>query len=175
METAFKHEQVAKGRSRGQHMSLTSKFVTAVIGLFVMAVVASRQLFLFVVLDSQGGSLHLWLAVSASVASCIAGALMFYFFVRSQRTMRSKLESVASGRLPIASSDGLFNNSVTPMQFDAIRWARLNPWLSEGQANDRTPMNGAVVESGGSASEQRAFARRSHQIMFKKWSQERHD
>lgn len=156
-------------------MSLTSKFVAAVIGLFVMAVVASRQLFLFVVLDSQGGRDHWWLAVSASIASCIAGALMFYFFVRSQRMMRSKVESAASGRLPIASSGAPFNNSVTPMQFDAIRWARLNPWLSEGQADDRTPMNGTVLESGGSASEQRSFARRSHQIMFKKWSQARHD
>ena len=155
-------------------MSLTSKFVAAVIGLLVMAIVASRQLFLFVS-DSQGGRLHLWMAVSAGVASCIGGALMFYFFVRLQRIRGSKVASAPSGKLAIASGGRLFNNSVTPMQFDAIHWARLNPWLSEGQADDRTPMNGTVLESGGSASEQRAFARRSHQIMFKKWSQARHD
>jgi hypothetical protein len=59
-------------------------------------------------------------------------------------------------------------------EFDPIRWAQLNPWLTEGQADDRTPMNGSVIDSGGPPSVQRAFARRSHQVMFKKWSQTRH-
>lgn len=66
-------------------------------------------------------------------------------------------------------------NSLTQAQFDPIRWALLNPWLSEGQADDRIPMNGSVKESGGPRSIQRAFARKSHQAMFKKWSQARHD
>lgn len=60
-------------------------------------------------------------------------------------------------------------------EFDQLRWAQLNPWLSEGQADDRTPMNGTVKDSGETPSGQRAFARRSHQAMFKKWSQARHD
>jgi len=60
-------------------------------------------------------------------------------------------------------------------EFDPIRWALLNPWLSEGQPDDRTPMNGSVKESGGTPSVQRSFARRSHQAMFKKWSQARRD
>jgi hypothetical protein len=60
-------------------------------------------------------------------------------------------------------------------QFDPVRWAQLNPWLSEGQADDRIPMNGSVRDSGGTPSVQRAFARKSHQSMFKKWSQARHD
>ena len=60
-------------------------------------------------------------------------------------------------------------------EFDPIRWARLNPWLSGGQADDRVPMNGSVTDSGGTPSVQRSFARRSHQLMFKKWSQARHD
>jgi len=63
----------------------------------------------------------------------------------------------------------------TPAEFDPIRWALLNPWLSEGQPDDRTPMNGSVKESGGTPSAQRSFARRSHQAMFKKWSQARRD
>ena len=67
------------------------------------------------------------------------------------------------------------NSSLAQAAFDPIAWLLANPWLAEGQADDRTPMNGTVLESGGSASEQRAFARRSHQIMFKKWSQARHD
>ena len=66
-------------------------------------------------------------------------------------------------------------NSVTPAAFDPIRWALANPWLSEGQADDRIPMNGSVANNEGTASAKRAFARRSHQVAFKKWSQARHD
>ena len=68
-------------------------------------------------------------------------------------------------------------NSVTVMQvpFDPIRWALANPWLAEGQPDDRIPMDGAVPHNEGTASANRAFARRSHQIAFKKWSQARHD
>jgi len=66
-------------------------------------------------------------------------------------------------------------NSPAQTKFDAVRFAQLNPWLSGGQADDRTPMNGSVKDSGGAPSVQRAFARRHHQAMFKKWSQARHD
>ena len=62
-----------------------------------------------------------------------------------------------------------------PVAFDANRWAQLNPWLSEGQADDRIPMDGSVKDSSETPSVQRSFARRSHQVMFKKWSQARHD
>ena len=58
-------------------------------------------------------------------------------------------------------------------EFDPNRWAQLNPWLSEGQADDRIPMNGSVKNASATQSVQRAFARRSHQVMFKKWSQTR--
>ena len=64
---------------------------------------------------------------------------------------------------------------VTPAPFDPILWALKNPWLSEGQADDRRPMNGSVAPNRGTASANRAFARRSHQVAFKKWSQARHD
>jgi hypothetical protein len=66
-------------------------------------------------------------------------------------------------------------NSPMQVEFDPIRWALLNPWLSEGQPDDRTPMNGSLKVSGGTPSVQRSFARRSHQAMFKEWSQARHD
>ena len=66
-------------------------------------------------------------------------------------------------------------NSPEQAEFDSVRWAQLNPWLSGGQADDRTPMNGSVKDSGGPASVQRSFARRSRQVMFKKWSQARRD
>jgi hypothetical protein len=66
-------------------------------------------------------------------------------------------------------------NSPAQSEFDPVRWAQLNPWLSEGQADDRIPMNGSVKDSGGPPSVQRSFARRSHQAKFKTWSQARHD
>ena len=66
-------------------------------------------------------------------------------------------------------------NDVTDLQFDSVRFAQLNPWLVGGQADDRIPMNGSVKDSGGTPSARRAFARRSHQTMFKKWSQARQD
>ena len=70
-------------------------------------------------------------------------------------------------------------NIETPPQiqpeFDSVRWGQLNPWLLEGQADDRTPMDGSVKASGETLSVQRATARRRHQAMFKKWSQARHD
>ena len=72
-------------------------------------------------------------------------------------------------------SDKASTNSETHEPFDPTRWALANPWLSEGQADDRTPMNGAVEKSNRTHSSRRAFARRSHQLMFKKWSQGRHD
>ena len=67
------------------------------------------------------------------------------------------------------------SHSQVQIEFDPVRWALLNPWLSEGQADDRIPMNGSVKDSGGAPTVQRAFARRSHQAMFKKWSQARRD
>lgn len=66
-------------------------------------------------------------------------------------------------------------DSPAQAEFDLARWAQLNPWLLEGQADDRTPMNGSVRDSGGPPSVQRSLARRSHQARFKKWSQARHD
>ena len=70
-------------------------------------------------------------------------------------------------------------NVETPPQvqteFDSVRWEQLNPWLLEGQADDRTPMDGSVKASGETLSVQRATARRRHQAMFKKWSQTRRD
>jgi hypothetical protein len=72
-------------------------------------------------------------------------------------------------------SDKASTDSLTHAPFDAIRWALANPWLSKGQADDRPPVDGAVEKSDRTHSSHRAFARRSHQLMFKKWSQARHD
>ena len=163
-------------------MSYMSKFVAALVGLLIMAVVASRQLFLFTVfrdprgfLDLQGGRYHLWLAFSAGISACIAGGVMFHFFELHERNKRSKVPMVPVGPLPIGISDNPSINSPARARFDSIRWTLAKLWLPEGQPDDRTPMNGSVTESRGTPSAYRAFARRSHQLMFKKWSQARHD
>lgn len=163
-------------------MSYKSKFVAAVIGLIVMAIVASWQLFLFAVfkdtqglIDSQRGKYHLWLAFSAGIAACVAGGLMFRFFLRHERNTWTKVRAAPITPSTAAISNHLFTNSPARVPFDPVRWALANPWLAEGQADDRMPMNGSVAESGGSASAQRALARRSHQIKFKQWSQVRRD
>lgn len=163
-------------------MSYISKFVAAVIGLLLMAIVASSQLFLFAgfrdlrgLSNSQAGKYHLWLAFSAGIGACVAGGFMFYFYLRYERNAWTTAP-VAPLRSPVpAVSNNLLANSPTRTPFDPIRWAQQNPWLSEGQADDRTPMNGSVGDAGRAPSDQRAFARRSHQAMFKKWSQARHD
>jgi uncharacterized membrane protein (Fun14 family) len=65
------------------------KIVAAVVGMFAMAVTASRQFYLFSVfrdangiLDPQSGAYHLWLALGATFVACIAGSLMFFFMLR---------------------------------------------------------------------------------------------
>lgn len=65
--------------------------------------------------------------------------------------------------------------SARTARFDLSKWQLANSWLAEGQADDRTPMSGAVPDGGGTPAEQRSLARRTHQANFKKWSQERHD
>lgn len=59
--------------------------------------------------------------------------------------------------------------------FDEKSWKLANPWLTEGQADDRSAMNNSVAAGDRTPSNQRSFARRSHQLMFKKWSQARRD
>jgi hypothetical protein len=163
-------------------MSYMSKSVAAVVGLLVMAIVVSRQLFLFTIFrnpqgfsGSQGGSYLLWLAIIAAVIACIAGALMFHFFGRHDRNEWSQDPKAPLGPAISATSDYATANSPTPAPFDAIRWAQLNPWLSEGQADDRRPMLGSHGNGSGSLSARRSSARRTHQVMYKKWSQARHD
>lgn len=161
-------------------MSYTQKSVAAVVGLAVVAIVVSRQLFLFAVfrnpqglLDSQG-SYSLWLAIAAVIA-CIAGALMFAVLGRHNRNERSQALKAPLGRAIAATGDYPAANSPAPVPLDAIRWAQLNPWLSEGQADDRRPMLGTDGDKSGSLSARRSSTRRSHQVMYKKWSQARHD
>jgi hypothetical protein len=160
-------------------MSNLTKFVMALIGLVAMVIVVSLQLFLFTVfrsplsfLDSQAGRSHLWVALGAGIAASISGILMFHFFSRYEKNKWSKVVMTPTGpRLPAIAS----GPAISPVlaAFNAERWALANPWLVK-QPDDRIPMDGSVRDIGVTPSEQRSFARRTHQLMFKKWSQERH-
>ena len=158
-------------------MSNLAKFVIALVGLVAMLLVASRQLFLFVVMrDPSGLSIsgrgsHLWLAVMAGVIACVASGLMFYFFNRHENSKWSKVVMTPTGPLLTSRTINRAASALAP--FDSRRWALANSWLVK-QPDDRTPMDGSVRDSGQTPSGQRSFARRTHQLMFKKWSQERH-
>jgi hypothetical protein len=169
-------------RVPGLIMSYMSKFAAAAVGLLVMAIVISRQLFLFTVfrnpqgfLDPPGGRYHLWLAIISAVIAVITGVLMFYFFGRHNRNEWSQTTKTPPAPAIAVPSHYPTVNSSARAPLDAKRWAQLNPWLSEGQADDRSPMRGTDGVSSGALSVRRSTARRSHQEMYKKWSQARHD
>jgi hypothetical protein len=68
--------------------SLTNVLL-AVTGVTALAAVAVWQFYLLAtfrtshgVLDVQGGSIHLWLAIGAVFAACLAGFLVFSVFLR---------------------------------------------------------------------------------------------
>ncbi len=158
-------------------MSYVSKFVAALVVIVLMGIVASRQLFLFVSRDASGaasGSGHLWRAMIAGSMFCVAGGLMLRFFNRQQKNKWSKVEMTPTGPLLIDIGDPPTTERPPPPPFDALRWTSRR-WFPEGQADDRMPMDGSVADSGETPPGQRAFARRTHQLMFKKWSQARHD
>jgi hypothetical protein len=65
----------------------------AVIGVIAVAAVAVWQFFLFVtfksshgVVDVQGGTIHLWLAIGAALIACLAGFLVFSVFLRYDKS-----------------------------------------------------------------------------------------
>jgi len=153
-------------------MSNLAKFVMALVGLVAMLLFASRQLFLSVGMKDQTGY-HLSLALIAAVIACIAGGLMFHFFARHENSKWPKVLMTPTG--PLLTSVTI-KEAPLPVRtvFDTRRWARANHSLVK-QPDDRMPMDGSVRDSGQTPSGQRSFARRTHQLMFKKWSQERHD
>ena len=160
----------------------TSKFVAASVSMIVMALAASRQLYLFVtfrnadgLLDAQGGEYHLWLAAGATLLASIAACLMFLFFLGLGKGEPFEAPVSRLGPRPALADIKSNINPPAPAQFNAVRWGELNEWCVGGQADDRRPMNGGVLKSNGSASAQRAAARLTHQGMYKVWAQERHD
>ncbi len=160
-------------------MSYMSKFVSALAGFSLMTLVVSWQLFLFLVepsaVSTGGKRSHLWFALGAVIAAALVGSLMFRFFARHEKIKWSKVALTPAATRPAALGGNPFIDLPQLSPFNAERWALANARLSEGRHDDRIPMDGGVKDVGGAASGQRAIARRTHQLMFKKWSQARHD
>ena len=155
-----------------------SKTVSVVVFVILM-IAASRGLYLLMFRDSQGfsqgGNYSLWLTIGTAVIACIAGGLVFQLFRRHDRNKSSETPMVLCG--PSTQSPGVnfTHKATTPRSFDFIAWKKQNPWLVEGQADDRMPMLGSAGDGIGSLSARRSTARQTHQMMYKKWSQARHD
>lgn len=63
--------------------------VLSIVGLMILAAIAAWQFYLFAsfkdatgVVDLQGGSVHLWLAIGVAVLVCVGG---FFFFSKVLR------------------------------------------------------------------------------------------
>src|ERR1043165_9744748 len=109
------------------------QFIAAVVGMLVMAIIASRQLYLFVafrnqqgLLDPQGGRYHLWLAAGAILMAAIAAGLLFLFFLG-----REKSQGTEVSETPLRTQPALINvesgsNSLAVDKFNAGRWAQPN-------------------------------------------------
>ena len=88
------------GENVYQKMSIKS--LVAVIGLAALAAFGAWQFYLFTiftntqgVVDLQGGTAHLWLAIGTAVIVCIAG---FFLFSKSLRyDMRNEIHITSPG------------------------------------------------------------------------------
>jgi hypothetical protein len=91
-----------------------TKTLMAVIGLAVLGAVAAWQFYLFAVfknaegvVDVQGGTVHLWLAIGTTLIVCIAGFVLFSQFLRYDQ--RNEIHITSPGGVP---SDGKIRRDV---------------------------------------------------------------
>jgi hypothetical protein len=82
-----------------------TKRLMAVIGLAVLGAVAAWQFYLFAVfknaegvVDVQGGTVHLWLAIGTTLIVCIAGFVLFSQFLRYDQ--RNEIHITSPGGVP---------------------------------------------------------------------------
>lgn len=99
----------------------------------------------------------------------IESAMIALFLIWRYRTSKvaalAPINTLAGSRSTLAAS-GYDANS---------RWAFINSWKVEPQADDRIPMFGDVAAATSPPPAHRSSARRRHQAMYKQWSQDRHD
>ena len=91
-------------RNMDQKKSAT-KTLLAVIGLAALGAVAAWQFYLFAVfknadgvVDVQGGTFHLWLAIGCALILCIAGFFLFSRFLRYDN--RNEIHITSPGQSP---------------------------------------------------------------------------
>jgi hypothetical protein len=79
--------------------SLTN-VLAAVVGVIAIATVAVWQFYQFVtfktshgVVDIQGGAIHFWLAIGATLIACLAGFLVFSVFLRYDKNNEMHITS----------------------------------------------------------------------------------
>jgi hypothetical protein len=86
-----------------------------------------------------------------------------------QKTRSKAVESLLEPTFTPAGANPAAHAPVAA-SFDSIYWGQMNDWHVKEQADDRRPMFGSIAKKTGSASAHRADARRSLQVMYKKWS-----
>ena len=81
-----------------------TKNLMAVIGLAALGAIAAWQFYLFAVfkdakgvVDVQGGTVHLWLAIGIALIVCVGGFLLFSRFVRYDK--RNEMHITSQGTL----------------------------------------------------------------------------
>ena len=91
-------------RNMDQKKSAT-KTLIAVLGLAALGAVAAWQFYLFAVfknadgvVDVQGGTVHLWLAIAATLVVCIAGFFLFSGFLRYDK--QNEIHITSPGQAP---------------------------------------------------------------------------
>ena len=87
---------ILKQMTEVTHMSIRKSLtnvLSAVIGVMLIAAIAFWQFYRFVtfknsdgLVDVQGGTIHLWLALGAALLACLAGFLVFSVFLRYDKT-----------------------------------------------------------------------------------------
>ncbi len=100
------------------------------------------------------------------IESALIAVLMIVW--RSRRS-----NATAPVPVRVTESPGSATNSLNAM--GAARWAFINDWRVEPQADDRIQTSGQVARSTEPAPGRRSATRRRHQAMYKQWSRNRHD
>src|SRR4030095_2264241 len=107
-------------------MSKMAKAVS-VVGFVLSMILVSRYLYLLMSGDSQRfseGNNGLWLTVGAVVIACIAGGLMFYFFLRHEDA--SSKASVPRGLGTTSARNALAVKCNTPQARDIKRGGKVH-------------------------------------------------
>lgn len=99
-------------------------------------------------------------------------ALALWMLTKHRRHPRLE---IAQGRLDNRVREEITQVAMLPSPdlFDFNRRAFIHSRQISPQADDRTPMQGAVIDGAGPPAVRRSVSRRTHQLRFKEWSQNR--